>query len=167
MRTNKAGISIIKTFESLHDGDLKMIGLQPKMCPAGIWTEGYGHAMTYNGKFLKGIENKDLAYKLHTVNNEQDAERLLQEDLRRVESEVSRQVRVALNENMFSALVSFTFNLGEHNLATSTLLKYLNAGKLNEAADEFVRWNKCNGEELDGLTKRRLSEKALFVSRMA
>ncbi|MGE5353911.1 MAG: lysozyme [Acidobacteriota bacterium] len=167
MKTNKAGISLIKTFESLHDGDLKRIGLQPKMCPAGIWTEGYGHAMTYNGKPLKGTENKDLAYKLHKVNNEQEAEKLLRDDLKMVESEVSRLVKVPMNENMFSALVSFAFNLGAHNLATSTLLKYLNSGKLNEAADEFVRWNKCNGEELDGLTKRRLTEKALFVSRVA
>ena len=40
MKTGIKGIDLIKEFESLHDGDLKQVGLQPKMCPAGIWTEG-------------------------------------------------------------------------------------------------------------------------------
>ena len=39
MKTSQKGINLIKYFESLHDGDLTEIGLQPKMCPAGIWTE--------------------------------------------------------------------------------------------------------------------------------
>ena len=38
MKTSQIGISLIKHFEGLHDGDLKKIGLQPKKCPAGIWT---------------------------------------------------------------------------------------------------------------------------------
>lgn len=29
-------IKLISHYESLHDGDLKMIGLQPKMDPVGI-----------------------------------------------------------------------------------------------------------------------------------
>ena len=45
MKTGTKGIELIKSFESLHDGDLSKIGLQPKMCPAQIWTEGYGRAM--------------------------------------------------------------------------------------------------------------------------
>lgn len=54
---------VTKHFESLHDGDLTIIGLQPKMCPAGIWTEGYGNAIVdpLTGKFLKGSENKGRA----------------------------------------------------------------------------------------------------------
>ena len=48
MRTSNKGIDLIKEFEGLHDGDLSIIGLQPKMCPAGIWTQGYGHAIIYN-----------------------------------------------------------------------------------------------------------------------
>lgn len=45
MKTSENGIILIKHYESLHDGDLSRIGLQPKMCPAGYWTEGYGHAI--------------------------------------------------------------------------------------------------------------------------
>ena len=55
MKTSQVGINLIKHFEGLHDGDLKEIGLQPKKCPAGIWTQGYGSAMRdKNGNFLKG-----------------------------------------------------------------------------------------------------------------
>ena len=42
---NKATVDLIKHFESLHDGDLHKIGLQPKMDSVGIWTCGYGRAM--------------------------------------------------------------------------------------------------------------------------
>ena len=78
MKTGKLGIKLIKEFESLHDGDLKKIGLQPKMDPIGIWTEGYGRAMRdKKGNFLKGIGNKLLAEKSATINTEAQAEKAL------------------------------------------------------------------------------------------
>jgi GH24 family phage-related lysozyme (muramidase) len=44
---------LVKKYEGLHDGDSKQTGLQPKLCPANIWTEGYGRAMFgKDGKFL-------------------------------------------------------------------------------------------------------------------
>lgn len=32
------------------------------------------------------------------------------------------------------------------------------------AADEFLRWNKAGGKVLNGLTRRREAERALFLS---
>ena len=59
MKTSVNGLNLIKEFESLHDGDLSIIGLQPKMCPAQVWTEGYGRAMrNKSGVFLKGTKDK-------------------------------------------------------------------------------------------------------------
>lgn len=49
---NLDGREIVKHYESLHDGDLKQIGLQPKLCPAGIWTQGYGRAMRKKKRFF-------------------------------------------------------------------------------------------------------------------
>jgi lysozyme len=162
MKTGKAGKDIIKFCESLHDGDLTQIGLQPKMCPAGIWTEGWGHAMTQFGKPLKGIENKELAYKLSKIKTEADAEEVLESDLIDVECAVTRLVKVPLTQNQFDALVSFTFNLGQGNFHTSTLLKKLNAGDYKGAADQFKYWNKSGGKVLPGLTTRRKMETDLF-----
>jgi len=45
MKISKQGIELIKFFESLHDGNLSKIGLQPKLCPANIVTIGYGRAL--------------------------------------------------------------------------------------------------------------------------
>lgn len=164
MKTSQAGIDLIKHFESLHDGDLSQIGLQPKMCPAGIWTEGYGHAMIYNGKPLSGSKNKELAYKLHTVKDEIDAEKLLADDLIPREQEVSKAVVVQLTQHQFDALISFDYNLGIGNLKSSTLLKKVNANLIQDAANEFLKWNKCKGKVLKGLTLRREAERTLFLS---
>jgi GH24 family phage-related lysozyme (muramidase) len=78
---------------------------------------------------------------------------------------VSEAVQVDLNENQFSALVSFTFNLGSENLFDSTLLKLLNQGDFQGAGEQFPIWNKAGSQELEGLTRRRKTEIALFLGK--
>ena len=75
-------IQIIKHYEQLHDGDLKAIGLQPKLCPADVWTVGYGRAIIdpSTGKQLKGIENKNRAYELYPSLSIEQAEQFLKEN---------------------------------------------------------------------------------------
>lgn len=171
---NQAGIDLIKHFESLHDGDLTLIGLQPKMCPAQIWTSGYGHAlMSADGtRFLKGSADKNEAYRIAKddlrLNNEHDAENLLRADLVKFEESVLRLTRgVDLNENQLAALVSFAYNCGTANLNVSTLLKRILAKDFKSAADEFLKWDKAtvNGKKvaLKGLTLRRAAERELFL----
>jgi GH24 family phage-related lysozyme (muramidase) len=84
-------------------------------------------------------------------------------DLHEAEEAVDRLVTAPLNQNEFDALVSFTFNLGEGNLKKSTLLKYLNQMRYEDAANEFPRWNRAGGQILPGLTRRREAEKRLFL----
>ena len=92
---NKIGIELIKSFESLHDGDLKIIGLQPKMDPVGIWTEGYGRVVRdKKGNMVEGSENRALAYSLATIKTKQEAEAALLQDLNIYESIVKRKVSV-------------------------------------------------------------------------
>lgn len=69
----------------------------------------------------------------------------------------------AVTRDQFGALVSFAYNLGEGNLGKSTLLKRLRAGRVAEAADEFLKWDKAAGKRMDGLTRRRQSERRLFL----
>ena len=65
----------------------------------------------------------------------------------------------------FGALVSLGYNIGtgQGGLATSTLLRLHKAGKYTEAAAEFGRWNKQAGKVLNGLTRRRAAETALYM----
>jgi hypothetical protein len=89
---------------------------------------------------------------------------ILQHDLRQYSSAVDRLVKVPLNANQYGALTSFTYNLGEGNLAKSTLLKKLNAGDYRSAAAEFAKWNRAGGKIMAGLTRRRKAEAQLFIT---
>lgn len=163
--TSPTGITIIKDFETLHDGDLTLIGLQPKMCPAGVWTEGFGHAiLDHNGKMIKGIENKYKAYDHSQAYTETEAENLLISDLKAVEKQINR-LGLNINQNQFDSLVSFTFNLGIGNLSSSTMLKMIKANPNNfYIAYELIKWRKANGKILPGLERRRRSEGSLYFT---
>jgi GH24 family phage-related lysozyme (muramidase) len=75
---------------------------------------------------------------------------------------VREKVKVPLNDQQYSALTSFAYNVGPTNFSNSTLLKKLNAGDYNGAADQFKVWNKAGGQTMEGLNRRRAAEEALF-----
>lgn len=146
MQTSDKGIALIKQFEGC-----KLTAYQDSV---GVWTIGYGWTQPVDGKPIRdGMTIK-----------QETAERLLKTGLVSYESDVSRLVKVGLTQGQFDALVSFTYNLGARSLSTSTLLRKLNAGDYAGAADEFLRWNKAGGKVLNGLTRRREAERALFLS---
>lgn len=161
MKTAQPGIEIIKHFESLHDGDLSMIGLQPKMCPSGIWTEGWGRAMRdFSGKFIKGIENKAFAYSKATIKTEYEANLALAQDLKIFENIVNKKIQVPLTQNQFDALVSYTYNTG----GSTTLFKLINT-KASEARIRNwmeTKYITSNGVIQNGLIRRRKAEADLY-----
>ena len=146
MQISDKGIALIKQFEGC-----KLTAYQDSV---GVWTIGYGWTKPVDGKPIRAGM---------TINQE-TAERLLKTGLVSYESDVSRLVKVGLTQGQFDALVSFTYNLGARSLSTSTLLRKLNAGDYAGASDEFLRWNKAGGKVLNGLTRRREAERALFLS---
>jgi lysozyme len=161
MKTSQIGIDLIKFFEGLHDGDLSIIGLQPKMCPAGIWTEGYGRAMRdKNNKFIKGIENKKLAYSRITIRTEAQAEIALKEDLKTFERIVIRKTGIPLRQNEFDALVSQTYNTG----GSDTLFRLINTRAKSQDIKNWLEttYITANGIQLAGLVARRKAESKLY-----
>ena len=75
------------------------------------------------------------------------------------------KVRLMLiSDNQFSALVSFTFNVGAGALQRSTLRMKLNRGEYQNAAGEFPKWRMAGGRVLAGLVRRRAAERALFMA---
>ncbi|POO56276.1 lysozyme [Agrobacterium rosae] len=143
MPINNASLDLIKSFEGLK--------LTAYLCPANVPTIGYGTT--------KGLTRADVGRKTLT---EAEATRLLLEDVARFEKAVDKLVKVKLTENQRGALVSFTYNLGEGNFGSSTLLKKVNAGDSKAAQSEFSKWDKAGGKVLAGLTRRRAAEAALF-----
>jgi len=141
MQISDSGIMLIKNFVGLR--------LTAYQCSAHVWTIGYGHTA--------GVKPGDTI-------TEGQAEQFLRDDLDQFEAAVYRLVNVTLSQHQFDALVSFTFNLGEGNLKNSTLLKKLNAGDYSGAAEEFPRWNRADGRVVEGLTRRRLAERDMFLA---
>ena len=133
------GLELIKSFEGLR--------LRAYLCPAKVWTIGYGHTGDVRGG---------------QVITQSQADDLLKQDLRRFEIAVRKLVKVPLTQNQFDALVSFAYNVGEAALSRSTLLRKLNAGDLAGTKLEFAKWNKGGGKVLAGLTRRRADEANLF-----
>lgn len=143
-KINKDTLALIKEFEGLE--------LEAYKDAVGVWTIGYGHTAAAGSP-------KPVAGMVLTV---KQAEDLLLKDLKKYEADVQKYVKVPLNDNQYGALVSFDYNLGVGNFSKSTLLKKLNAGDYNGAANEFKKWNKAGGKTLRGLTRRRAAEEALF-----
>lgn len=161
MKTSIVGINLIKDFESLHDGDLSTIGLQPKMCPALIWTEGYGKAMRGdNGCFLRGKKDKDKAYSRITIHNEAEANAELIKSLESRELTVSKKIKIPLTQNQFDSLVSYTYNTG----GSDTLFKLINRRAPEEQIRKWfeTKYITANGVRLQGLVRRRKAESDLF-----
>ena len=59
-------------------------------------------------------------------------------------------------------MVCWVFNLGPSNLASSTLLKKLLAKDWSDVPYQMKRWNKVQGQILEGLVRRREAEALLF-----
>lgn len=141
MNISQKGIDLIKNFEGCR--------LTAYRCPANILTIGYGHTGS----------DVVIGQKI----TQEQAEKLLKSDLLVHCNNVSRLVKVPLTQNQFDALVSFEFNVGYSNFASSTMLKLLNQKKYREAAAQFDRWVYANRKVLAGLVKRRAAEKNLFL----
>ncbi len=141
LRTSPKGIALIKEFEGCR--------LSTYLCAAGVPTIGYGHTA--------GVA-------LGMTITLAQAEAFLREDLRKFEKGVSEALTHPVTQSQFDALVSFSYNLGVGALKKSTLLRLLNQGRTEEAAGEFLKWNRAGGKVLTGLTRRRQKEKELFLS---
>ena len=149
MQTSDKGIALIKQFEGC-----KLTAYPDPGTGGAPWTIGYGWTQPVDGKPVRPGMTID----------QKTADRLLKTGLVSYENDILRLVKVKLSQGQFDALVSFTYNLGSRSLSTSTLLSKLNAGDYAGAADEFPRWNKAGGKVLNGLTRRREAERALFLS---
>jgi lysozyme len=149
---------IIKAFEGMP--------LVPYMDPRGIWTYGCGATIDPNGQHV-GPDSAPLTPK--------QAEWLLTRDLEFVSTIIAHHVSIPLTANEWAALASFVFNVGQgrtggkdgfavlRNGRPSTMLEKINRGDILGAADEFPKWNLCDGRPLAGLNRRRGIERDIWL----
>ena len=141
MKASSKALELIKQFEGLR--------LKAYLCPGGVWTIGYGHT---------------AGVKPGMVISEAQAEEYLTADLIASEKYLNN-LRLAINQNQFDALISFIYNVGTGNFSRSTLLRKVRANPQdNSIMDEFLRWVYSKGRVLPGLQRRRLAEMKLYFS---
>lgn len=141
MKASIDAYELIKQFEGLR--------LEAYLCPAGIWTIGYGHT--------SGVSPNSFI----TI---QEADEYLHRDVATIEMQLNK-LNLSLRQCQWDAIVSFVFNVGIGNFKASTLLAKIRINPDdNSIMDEFLRWVYANGKVMKGLQKRRLAEMKLYFS---
>jgi lysozyme len=164
VRLSKAGVDLMHRFEGCRN--------KPYLCPAHIWTIGYGHVLYQEQIRLpmvakEGMSRKDypLRQEDNRVWSKAEIEELFSADVASFERGVLRLIPgVVGRQGAFDALVSFAFNEGLGKLQRSTIRIKANRGDWEGAAEAFMAWTKGGGKELPGLVKRRKAEIDLFLS---
>ena len=168
MKLSKAGADLMHRYEGYRT--------KPYLCPAHIWTIGYGHVLYQEQIKLPvvRVEGKQTPmirkeYPLKPEDNrvwtKEEIEKLFADDVASFERGVLRLApTLAGRQGAFDACVSFAFNAGLGNFQRSTIRMKINRQEWEAAAQAFMVWVKGGGKELPGLVKRRTAEKALFLS---
>lgn len=142
-------MDLLKTFESFKPTSYYDLDNKKKR---GTLTVGYGFTKNDIPEIREGY-SMDKA----------TAEKMLPDLVKtKYGATVRDKVKVPLTDQQYSALSSFAYNVGPTNFSSSTLVKKLNAGDYEGAASEFKNWNKAGGKQLEGLSRRRAAEEALF-----
>ena len=165
MKLSKAGEDLMHRFEGFRN--------KPYLCPADIWTIGYGHVLYQEQIRLPVVTDKpnvvirkkfSLRQGDNRVWSKQEIDDLFRKDVATFERGVLRLVPgVVGRQGAFDALVSISFNFGLGNLQRSTIRMRANRGDWEGAAQAFRMWTKGGGKVLPGLVKRREAEIALFL----
>jgi lysozyme len=168
VKLSKAGEDLMHRYEGFRN--------KPYLCPAHIWTIGYGHVLYQEQIRLPvvRVEGKEtpmirkempLKPEDNRVWTKTEIDELFRADVASFERGVLRLVPgVVGRQGSFDALVSISFNFGLGNLQRSTIRMKANRGDWEGAADAFRVWTKGGGKVLPGLVKRREAERTLFLS---
>ncbi len=148
-RLSEAGEALIKEFESCR--------LEAYQDSVGIWTIGWGH--------IHGVKKGDKI-------TQEEADAIFDAEIEMYIDGVNSMLKVEVTQGQFDAMVSLAYNVGldmdlddvAEGLGDSTLLKKVNRKDFAGAAEEFPKWNKAGGQVLNGLTRRRMAERAMFLS---
>ena len=148
MKVNKFGIETMHHFEGCK--------LTAYQCPAKVWTIGWGNTY-YPDK---------TPVKQGDVITQEQANALFETVMNNFALGVKKCLTKEVNENQFSALVCFAYNVGIGSLQKSTLLKKINNNPNDETiAGEFAKWTKAGGKVLLGLVRRRKAESDLYFKK--
>lgn len=138
-------MGLIRRFEGLR--------LKAYLCPAGVWTIGYGSTTFGNG----------IKVKAGDVVSPAAAEAMMQQDSATFLLATCKLSPILfLEERKQAAIADFCYNLGTSRYKASTLRRRVNAGDWEGAAEELHKWVWGGGKKLPGLILRRKAEAVLL-----
>jgi len=134
--------TIVRKYEGLS--------LTPYLCPAGVWTIGYGHT------------GPEVHAKTPAI-TEEEAEALLQKDCREfVLWAIKLSPILVFYPERLCAIADFCYNLGQNAYKVSTLKRMVDEENWDESIEQIKRWVFAAGKRLPGLVKRRNMEAELL-----
>jgi len=167
MKLGKAGADLMHQWEGYRT--------KPYLCPAHIWTIGYGHVLYQDQIKLPVVRVNDYAGMIrkemplkpedNRVWTKEEIEKLFTDDVVPTERGVLRLApALSGRQGAFDACVSFAFNAGVGAFQRSSIRMKINRGDWEGAADALLLYCMAGGKILLGLKKRRDAERALFLS---
>jgi len=146
--TKVSAAALIQKFEGFRD--------KAYLDSANVYTIGYGS--TRNPITGEKVKKGDTITRAKALN-------WLKIQTAAFAKDIDTLVKVPINDNERTALLSFVYNIGTTRFKSSTLLRKLNANAPRaEVAKEFMRWVYAGGKVVKGLQNRRATEQALFLS---
>lgn len=188
MQESQQGLTLIQSFEKCS--------LAPYIDMVGVWTVGWGHALTTPAGQLidqrifgvtkaKQLATAYMASKFgNWVITQAQADQLCHTDLITFETAVTKYIGEGnATQAQFDALVSFCFNVGPGNFASSTVktLHLQNHREIGEISMHdlynkaiahaspitmpiaFARWSNASGQFALGLFRRRVAEMLVYA----
>ena len=138
-------IELLTHFEGFSD-----TAYLDQIAKPNIWTIGHG--------FTKNVKEGD------TITYEESVSRKLVEINEHWDG-IESAIHIPITQGICDALSSWAYNVGVGAARRSTLIRKLNQGEYEQAADELLRWNKAGVKVVNGLTRRRKAEREMFLGR--
>lgn len=113
------------------------------------WTIGYG------------ATGPDIQQGMVWTQDQADAD--LSNRLNSLSVEIDKACTNTMTPNQHAACMSLAYNIGIGAFLASTLLRVWNEGEAEQAADQFLVWNKAEGKVMQGLVNRRADERRVFL----
>lgn len=120
-------------------------------------TIGYGHTGSLSGSKVRMGQ---------TITKEQAVE-FMKADLLQVWKNLQPLIKVELTPNQWAALISFAGNVKWTSVKSSSVIKYINAGRLAEVPGRMALYRLGDGKVMNGLVRRRVVEGALWMKASA
>lgn len=114
----------------------------------GVWTIGTGHTSAAGPPTVRPNQ----------VITRQENDQILLNDLKPIEAQAAKYIKVKVTQNQYDAIISIVFNVGP-KFWQSTTIRRLNAGDTKGAAAAIMQWSKP--PEIIG---RRRTEQKQFLT---